>query len=94
MDKHGLTQGRLESLKPGKEVCNVVEEISSMSLNIINEIGIQKGKAGPVMLQSVLIRAYLKRLASTGYDPFDERNLLPLPYRTWRLILAAMTGRM
>jgi NADH dehydrogenase [ubiquinone] 1 alpha subcomplex assembly factor 6 len=93
-EKHGLSHARLESLKPEKEVRNVVEELSSMALKTMGKkIRVPNGLA-PVMLQSVLIRGYLKRLASTGYNPFDERNLRPLSYRTWRLIMAAMTGRM
>ncbi len=94
MAKHGLTHARLEGLKPEKQVRAVVEELSSIALKVIEKRVKATSKAVPVMLQSMLIRAYLKRLAASGYNPFDERNLRPLPYRTWRLILAAMTGRM
>lgn len=94
MERHGLSHARLESLKPEKEICSAVEELSSIALKTIEKKERSKSGASPAMLQSVLIRAYLKRLASAGYNPFDERNLRPLPYRTWRLMLAAMTGRM
>lgn len=94
MEKYGLSHARLERLKPDKEVRAIVEELSSIALNIIEKKTKMSGKAMPVMLQSVLIRAYLKRLASSDYNPLDERNLRPLRYRTWRLMLAAMTGRM
>lgn len=94
MEKHGLSHARLESLKPEKDVCSAIEELSSTALKTIEKKERIESGAAPVMLQSVLIRAYLRRLAASGYNPFDERNLRPLPYRTIRLMLAAMTGRM
>lgn len=94
MARHGLSHARLESLKPEREIRGVVEELSSTALKIMGKKAKATSGTVPVMLQSVLIRDHLKRLASSGYNPFDERNLRPLPYRTWRLMLAAMTGRM
>lgn len=95
MEKHGLSHAELQSLKPGKALRKVVQEIGTESLNKLEEIRPRRvGPATPVMLQSVLVRAYLKRLAATGHNPFDERNLPPLPWRAWRLMIPALTGRM
>lgn len=94
MRKHGLTQAELQSLKRSDALCKTVEEIASMALSINVEMPVKKlGQATPVLLPSVLARAYLKRLARTGYDPFNERNIQPLSYRAWRLIIPALTGR-
>ncbi|MDH5412172.1 MAG: squalene/phytoene synthase family protein [Alphaproteobacteria bacterium] len=94
MDKHRLSQAALQSLKPSREVCNVVEEISIKSLNYINKHRVIKsGPAMPALSSSVLARAYLKRLAKTGHDPFNGKNVLPLAFRAWRLMLPAITGR-
>ena len=94
MAKHGLSHADLQSLKRSDPLCNLVEEISVMALNYINDSHVKKaGPAAPVLLQAVLARAYLKRLAATGYDPFDERNARPLPFRAWRLMIPALSGR-
>jgi phytoene synthase len=94
MQKHGLASAALHSLKHSDELCKAVEEIAVIALTTLNDNWVKlPGKAMPAMLPAVLARAYLKRLADTGYNPFDERNLLPLPYRTWRLMVPALTGR-
>lgn len=94
MQKHGLTSAALQSLKRSDELCKAVEEIGHTALNYLNDSWVKpSGKALPAMLPAVLARAYLKNMAGTGYNPYDERNLQPLPYRTWRLIIPALTGR-
>lgn len=94
MKKHGLTQAELQSLKRSDALCKTVEEIASIALNTMNDMSVKKtGIAVPVLLPSVLTRAYLKRLAGTGHDPFDERNMRPLPYRAWRLMIPSLSGR-
>lgn len=95
MDKHGLTQTKLQSLKRSDELCKTVEEITVIALKYQEDGHVKSaGRAMPALLPAVLSRAYLKRLADTGYDPFDERNLRPLRYRAWRLMIPALTGRM
>ena len=47
----------------------------------------------PALLPSVLVAADLARLKRAQYDPFDRALLRPDPYRSWRLTLAALTGR-
>ena len=94
MDKHGLTLAKLQSLRRSDALCKTVEEIASIALNNINDLRVKTGGlAKPVLLPAVLARGYLKRLAATGHDPFDERNMRPLPWRAWRLIIPALSGR-
>ena len=94
MEKHGLSQANLQSLKRSDGVCRIVEEISVIALDYINESRMKgAGRATPALLPAVLSRAYLKRLAATGHDPFDDRNMRPLPFRTWRLMIPALIGR-
>lgn len=94
MNRHGLKSAALHSLKRSDELCKAVEEIAVIALNLLDDDLVKApGRAMPALLPGVLVRAYLKRLADTGYNPFDERNLQPLPYRTWRLIIPALTGR-
>ena len=94
MDRHGLTHAQLLSLKPSDELCKSVEEIAIAASNKMSDLDIKSaGRARPVLLQAVLARGYLKRLAATGYDPFDDRNMRPLPWRAWRLMIPALTGR-
>lgn len=93
--KHGLKSAALYSLRRSDELCGVAEEIASIARNYLDTRSAKtRGKAMPAILPAVLARAYLKRLADTGYDPFDERNLQPLPYRAWRLMIPALTGRL
>ncbi|MBE9553983.1 MAG: squalene/phytoene synthase family protein, partial [Proteobacteria bacterium] len=94
MKKHGLTQAEMQSLKRSDALCKTVEEIAVIAMNNLDDASVKKsGRAAPALLPSVLARAYLKRLAGTGYDPFDEKNMRPLPYRAWRLMIPAFTGR-
>jgi phytoene synthase len=94
MKKYGLTQAGLQSLKRSDSLCKTVEEIAVIALNSMDEMSMKKsGRAAPALLPSILARAYLKRLAGTGYNPFDERNMRPLSYRAWRLMIPALTGR-
>lgn len=94
MKKHGLTPAELQSLKRSDSLCKTVEEISTIAMNNMDNMSVKKsGPAAPVLLPSVLARAYLKRLAGTGHDPFDDRNMRPLRYRAWRLMIPALTGR-
>lgn len=94
MKKHGLTQAELQSLKRSDALCKTVEELSVIAMSNIDKLSVKKsGRAAPALLPSVLARAYLKRLAGTGHDPFNERNMRPLPYRAWRLMIPALTGR-
>lgn len=93
MKKHGLTQAALQSLKHSDALCKTVEEIAVIAMNNMDDMSVGKsGRAAPVLLSAVLARAYLKRLAGTGHDPFDAKNMRPLPYRTWRLMIPAFTG--
>jgi phytoene synthase len=95
MDRHGLSHTQLLSLKSSEALCNSVEEIANMASNKMNDLEVRSlGRARPVLLPAVLARGYLKRLAATGYDPFDERNMQPLAWRAWRLMIPAMTGRL
>jgi phytoene synthase len=94
MKKHGLSHAALQSMKRSDALCKTVEEIAVKAMNKMDDMSVKKaGRAAPALLPSVLARAYLKRLAGTGHDPFDEKNLRPLPYRTWRLMIPALTGR-
>jgi phytoene synthase len=94
MDKHGLTHAELLSLKHSDALCGLVEEIAAIALGYLDDSRvIPAGRARPVLLPAVLARGYLKRLAATRYDPFDERNMRPLPWRAWRLMIPALTGR-
>ena len=93
MKKHGLTQTELQSLKRSDALCKTVEEIAVIAMKNMMNVSGENARAAPALLTSVLARAYLKRLAGTGYDPFDERNMRPLPYRSWRLMIPALTGR-
>lgn len=93
MAKHGLAQADLQSPGRSDPLCNLVHEISLIALKYIDDSHVeQAGKARPVLLQTVLARAYLKRLARTGHDPFDQRNARPLSFRAWRLMVAALRG--
>ncbi len=95
MDRHGLTHAQLLSLNPSDALCKSVEEIAITASNMMNDLDVQSmGRARPVFLPVVLARGYLKRLAATGYDPFDDRNIQPLAWRAWRLMIPAMTGRL
>ena len=95
MDRHGLAHAQLLSLKTSDALCNSVEEIAITASNKMNDLDVKSmGRARPVFLPAVLARGYLKRLAATGYDPFDERNMRPLAWRAWRLMIPAMTGRL
>jgi len=94
MKKHGLTQAELQSLKRSDPLCKTVEEIAVIAMNNMDNLSVKKsGRAAPALLPSILARAYLKRLAGTGHDPFDDRNMRPLPYRAWRLMIPALTSR-
>ena len=94
MAKHGLSLADLQCLKRSDMLCNLVEEICVTALCYITNSRVKKARpAAPVLLQAVLARAYLRRLAATGFDPFDEKNARPLPFRTWRLVIPSMTGR-
>lgn len=94
MEKHGLSQASLQSLRCSDGLCKTVEEISLISLKYIDKSKVSKaGQATPALLPAVLARAYLKRLARTGHDPFDDGNMQPLSYRAWRLMIPAITGR-
>ncbi len=94
MKKHGLTQAALQRLKRSDALCKTVEEIAVIAMNYMDDMSVEKsGRAAPVLLSAVLARAYLKRLAGTGHAPFDERNMRRLPYRSWRLMIPALTGR-
>ena len=93
MEKHGLSHADLQSLKRSDSLCRLVDEISLTALKHIDDSYVEEaGRAKPVLLQTVLARAYLKRLAGTGYDPFDARNARPLAFRTWRLMISALRG--
>jgi phytoene/squalene synthetase len=94
MQKHGVTPASLQSLKCTDELCKAVEEIAIIALNYMDDSWVKSPtEARPAMLPAVLARAYLKRLADTGYNPFDEKNARPLSYRAWRLMIPALTGR-
>jgi NADH dehydrogenase [ubiquinone] 1 alpha subcomplex assembly factor 6 len=94
MLRHGVSQNDLQSLKPTDELRHAIEELAGIASRILDEAGsARRREAAPVMLTAVLARAYLKRLASTGYDPFDERNMQPLNYRAWRLMGAVLARR-
>ena len=93
MEKHGLSHADLQSLRRSDSLCRLVDEISLTALKHIDDSYVEEaGRAKPVLLQTVLARAYLKRLAGTGYDPFDEKNARPLAFRTWRLMIPALRG--
>jgi NADH dehydrogenase [ubiquinone] 1 alpha subcomplex assembly factor 6 len=94
MKRHALSQEALLHMTPSESLKNAVREIAEMAHRYLNETPSAKtGAAVAALLPSVLARAYLKRLARTGYDPFDRRNMAPLRLRAWRLIIPALTGR-
>jgi phytoene synthase len=45
------------------------------------------------LLLATLAKADLARLRRAGYDPFDRRLAAPDTWRSWRLMLAALTGQ-
>ena len=49
--------------------------------------------AVPALLPTKLAQAHLRRLAEVGYDPFSPALAVPDGLASWRLALAAMTGR-
>jgi phytoene synthase len=49
-------------------------------------------RARPALLLATLAKAYLRRLAKAGYDPFAPRLTQPDPLASWRLGLAMITG--
>jgi len=94
MDKHGLSHMELLSLKRSDALCGSIEEIAVIARDYLDDVPVNPaGPARAVFLPAVLMRGYLKRLAATGYDPFDKRNMRPLRWRAWRLMIPALTGR-
>lgn len=94
MRRHDLSPDSLRQMTPSAPLRNAVREIAGMAYRYLEETASGKSAgAAAALLPSVLARAYLKRLARTGYDPFDRRNIDPLRLRAWRLIVPAVTGR-
>lgn len=94
MKDHGLGDAALRSLRRSDALCSLTADIAGLATNILDQHRVAGARrAAPVLLQAVLARAYLKRLAETGHNPFDERNLHPLRHRAWRLMVPAITGR-
>lgn len=50
-------------------------------------------QAVPALLPATLAAGYLKLLRRAEHNPFDPRVSAPLPSRSWRLLIAALTGR-
>ncbi len=97
MARHGVEERALRELKPSVAICKAVEEICAVALNQLTEsqrvMPRRIGAGLPALLPGTLARAYLARFARLGHDPFDARNAAPLPLRSWRLMLHAVTGR-
>jgi len=94
MVRHGLKTEMLQRSNASTPLRNAVREISEKAGRFFDDApSARLGPAAAVLLPAVLARAYLKRLAKTGYDPFDERNMRPLRLRAWRLVIPALTGR-
>ena len=97
MARHAVNEAGLRALKPSTEISKTVEEITVTPLKQIQKTRLYvSGKmsgASSVLLLATLAEAYLKRLSRLGHDPFDGRNAGPLRFRSWRLIIPALTGR-
>lgn len=97
MHEKGLADSQPVDLRSSPELSKVVEEIAASACQNIEKARESSGnverKAVPAVLLAPLVQAYLKRLAATGFDPFDARNAAPLRFRAWRLIPRAVAGR-
>lgn len=95
--RHDLGEYQPGDLRPSAALSKVIEEVA---VTAAQEIDISREHAGgvqrhalPALLLAPLAQAYLKRLARTGFDPFDAGNSAPLRFPAWRLIPRAAAGR-
>lgn len=97
MARHGVDEGALRALKPSESTSKAVEKICSIALEKIEKSRVlmieKESRALPALLPGVLAETYLRRLSRLGHDPFDRGNAAPLRFRSWRVILRALRGR-
>lgn len=95
--KHGLYAEGPGVTKSSPEVRSIVREICLLAGDSISSARAESRSvpqaAAPALLQARLAELYLKRLARTGYDPFDPRNAGRLRFPLWQLIPYALRGR-
>lgn len=94
---HGLAPGNLATVEARGAVAQVTNDICANALILLSQAGKSPAKlpkrGRPALLPASLARLYLARLARSRYDLFDPRVSAPLPFRSWRLMLPALTGR-
>lgn len=97
MRRHGLGNHLSADSQSTTGLSAVVEKVAVTAAEEIEksrrDMGQVRRNAVPALLLAPLAQAYLKRLAHTGFDPFDPRNAAPLLFRAWRLAPRAIAGR-
>lgn len=90
MSQSALRESQQGNLRPSPELSTVVGKLAvaasheiEKSREAADEV---RRKAIPALLLAPLAEAYLKRLARTGFDPFDASNAAKLRFPAWRLI--------
>lgn len=95
--QRGLQEHQFHDLRPSPELSKAIEDIAAKASDEIEKsrehVDSLQRNALPALLLAPLARAYLKRLARTGFDPFDASNAAPLHFPVWRLIPRMVAGR-
>lgn len=93
----GLDERDFFELRSSAALTQIVERIAGSARGHLAAARALRSKvprgAVPALLSAVLAWPHLRRLAKAGYDPFMADRARPDTLASWRLALAALTGR-
>lgn len=98
LEAAGVARADVLALRPSEGLAGVVMRLARRAEERLEAARpaaatLPKASRAPLLIGR-LARAYLKRLAQAGYDPFDPRVGADLPQRAWLLAAAQLRGRL
>ncbi|NVK18207.1 MAG: squalene/phytoene synthase family protein [Methylocystaceae bacterium] len=93
MKKHGLSLKEFQDFKPNEALNSCVRELASETHRLIEEARQERAETNAVLLASIAIEDYLKRLKKVAYDPFNPDIGGGRLSRQVKLMIKAWRGR-